>query len=114
MSEVLTINVRPHEELDNVQEGCFVLDKSNVLILDFSVTGVGYNTKINIGLAEYGGNVVSRWWDRAQVIFYDYNENKMTSKPMRVKDGELKCFLEHLPAFLRFHDKLFKLEYWLV
>lgn len=95
-------------------EGCVRADEDNVFIFQFVPTRVGYNTKVQVGLHEYGGNMTSREYDHGLVEFFFRDPKLNVDIPVDrgyIKNGEFKCFLRMRPSVVRVHDKIYELEF---
>ena len=90
-------------------EACARIDEDNVLTIQMVPNKVGQKTRVQFGLHEYGGNMPSYDYDHAYVTFLN-DKGAILSKG-EIQQGEFECFLRELPAAVKIHNQLIKLEY---
>lgn len=98
----------------NLLEACHRIDKENVVIIQLVPTKVGFNARVQIGLHEYGGNMVSHAYDHALVEFFAEASDlhiKLTIDRGYIKDGDYQSFLRMRPTEVHIHNMIYQLEY---
>lgn len=95
-------------------EACHRIDNDNVVIIQLVPTKVGFKARVQIGLHEYGGNVVSYEYDHGLVEFFAIDPDLHVKLPLGrgyIKDGDFKCFLRSRPSHVSVHTTYYELEY---
>ena len=95
-------------------EACHRIDDDNVAIIQLVPTKVGFKARVQIGLHEYGGNMVSYEYDHGLVEFFTIDPDLHVKIPLGrgyIKNGDFKCFLRSRPSNVRVHTTDYELEY---